>query len=353
MTPHATPEGTKRFAARFADSAPGFFREAHGLTLSGVGLGTYLGEADDATDRRYEAAAARAVALGANVLDTAVNYRFQRSERNVGAALKKLFSEGKAARDEILVCTKGGYVPFDGRQPQSREEYAGYIRETFVAPGVCRTEDIVEACHCMTPAYLRHQLETSLRNLGLACADVYYVHNPETQLAAVSRDAFHARLTEAFRELERAADEGKICFYGTATWNGYRAAPEARDYLSIESVVKCAEAAGGKGHRFRFVQLPFNAAMTEAAERKNQSVAGKKMTMFEAARALGVALVSSGSLLQGRLASAEAWRGAEDSLTPAQRGLAFNLAAEGLTAALAGMSRTEHVEENLALRTMA
>ena len=51
--------------------------------------------------------------LGANVIDTAANYRFQRSERSVGEALRRLSAAG-FARDELVVCTKGGYLPFDG-----------------------------------------------------------------------------------------------------------------------------------------------------------------------------------------------------------------------------------------------
>ena len=38
----------------------------------------------------------------------------------------------------------------------------------------------------MTPRYLDNQLQQSLRNMNLDCVDVYYVHNPESQLSAVS-----------------------------------------------------------------------------------------------------------------------------------------------------------------------
>lgn len=51
--------------------------------MSSVGIGTYLGEPDEATDQAYTAAVTRAVELSANVIDTAINYRFQRSERSI------------------------------------------------------------------------------------------------------------------------------------------------------------------------------------------------------------------------------------------------------------------------------
>src|SRR5678815_3872092 len=89
------------------------------LVLSSIGIGTYLGNADDATDLSYTCAIVRAVQLGVNVIDTAANYRFQRSERAIGEALEILANEHGVAREELFICTKGGYLPFDGAPPQS------------------------------------------------------------------------------------------------------------------------------------------------------------------------------------------------------------------------------------------
>src|SRR5712671_1673465 len=111
----ATPEGTHRYAERFnARVSPGHFHEAQGLMMSSIGLGTYLGEPDAATDEAYRATVVRAVELGVNVIDTAINYRFQRSERSIGQALRDLVSSGKARRDELIIATKAGYLTFDG-----------------------------------------------------------------------------------------------------------------------------------------------------------------------------------------------------------------------------------------------
>ena len=118
ITGSATLEGTTRYRQRFQDTAaPNHFREAQHLHLSSIGIGTYLGDADENTDAKYTDAVVRAVELGANVIDTAANYRFQRSERSIGKALNALINEQRFARDEIVVCTKGGYLPFDGAPP--------------------------------------------------------------------------------------------------------------------------------------------------------------------------------------------------------------------------------------------
>ena len=79
----------------------------------------------------YTNAVVRAVELGCNVIDSAANYRFQRSERSIGQALKSLSEQG-FAREELVICTKGGYLPFDAPPRNVRE----YVDETFVKPGI-------------------------------------------------------------------------------------------------------------------------------------------------------------------------------------------------------------------------
>ena len=344
----ATADGTARYRDRFKDAADGHFRQARNLWLSSIGLGSYLGQPDEATDRRYMEAVLRAVGLGVNLIDTAANYRFQRSERSIGAALTELQSHG-FARDELLICTKGGYLPFDGTPPP---DVRRYVEETFIGPGIASWADIAGGAHCMTPSYLENQLEQSLRNLSLDCLDVYYVHNPESQLAAVSQAVFWQRLSAAFEFLEQSAAKGKIQNYGVATWKGFRVDPNAREYHSLERMVQVARDHAGDSHHFRFIQLPVNLAMPEAVFVPNQRVGDEWLTPVEAAQRLGVAVVASASILQGQLARGlpEAIRRSLGSLaSDAQTGIQFVRSAPGLTAALVGMSQVAHVEEDLEL----
>jgi aryl-alcohol dehydrogenase-like predicted oxidoreductase len=344
----ATAEGTGRFAMRFVSSCPGHFSENHGLKLSSIGIGTYLGEPTAEFDTRYTQAIERAVELGVNVVDSAINYRHQRSERSVGQALARLISEGKARRDEIFIATKGGFLTFDAEEPS---DPGAYFEETLIRPGVLRAEEVVAGCHAMSPRFLEHQIETSRRNLGVETIDLYYLHNPETQLAEVSREEFHRRLSAAFGALEKAVAAGAIRAYGTATWNGYRVGAEASDALSLADVLAAAEVAGGTGNHFRAVQLPFNLAMPEALAARTQAAGHERVPFLQAARARELMVFSSASLLQGRLAA-----GLPDGIqrklgnlaTDAQRSIQFVRSAPGITAALVGMSRLEHVEENLA-----
>jgi aryl-alcohol dehydrogenase-like predicted oxidoreductase len=347
---YATLEGTTRYRARCQDHpAENHFRLEQNLWLSSIGIGTYLGNADDATDSRYTDAITRAVKLGVNVIDTAANYRFQRSERSIGEALRLLTTDRGFARDEILVCTKGGYLPFDGAPPA---DVRRYVEETFVRPGIASFADIVGGSHCMTPAYLQNQLDQSLKNMDLSCIDLYYVHNPESQLGVVSREEFYARLRAAFELLEKNIAGAKIRMYGIASWNGFRVSPDSRDYHSLEKIVRVAREVGGDSHGFRFIQLPFNLAMPESFLLQNQVVNGESLSVLEAAELLGISVVASASILQGRVAAGlpEAVREPLGSLaTDAQTGIQFVRSTPGITTALVGMSRREHVEENLQL----
>jgi len=343
----ATPAGTLRYAARFQGrAAAGHFRTlASGITLSSVGIGTYLGEPDAATDRGYTASVVAAVEGGINVIDSAINYRLQRSERSIGAALRELAAKG-FAREELVLCTKAGFLTPDGEMPDDANEY---FAQEYIEPGIFRPEEIAAGCHCMSPAYLANQLERSRRNLGVACVDVFYLHNPETQLSEVPPQEFRRRVAGAFKFLESAVAGGKIGACGFATWNAFRDPPESPGYLSLASIEEIARQAGGAEHHFRFVQLPLNLAMPEALVRANQVVDGKTMAMVQAARALTVTLITSAALLQGQLTHnlpdyiGEALGLKRDAVSALQ----FARSVPGVTTALAGMSRPDHVRANL------
>jgi aryl-alcohol dehydrogenase-like predicted oxidoreductase len=349
----ATAEGTLRYAAKFqGQSAAGNYREIRGgIVLSSIGIGTYLGEPDAATDKAYTSAIVAAVESGINVIDTAINYRLQRSERSVGAALTELYAKG-FSRDELMICTKAGFLTPDGSMPADPNTY---FSSEFLEKGIFRVEDIAAGCHCMATTYLADQLDRSRRNMGIQTIDVFYLHNPETQLSEVSRDEFRHRIREAFIFLESAVTAQQIRAYGMATWNAFREESNSQAYLSLEQMVAIAKEVAGDDHHFRFVQLPFNLAMTEALTQGNQTVLSGQKTVMEAADELGIKLIASASLLQGQVAQnlpgfvAEALGLQND----AERALQFARSAPGITAALVGMSRTAHVEANARLVEVA
>lgn len=120
-----------------------------------MGLGTYLGLPDDATDFDvYNAAKALILSGGVNVLDTAINYRCQRAERALGAALRTLIHKHGISRDEIFVCSKNGYIPHDADSGKS----ASILVAELVEEGLITKEDVAAEIHCMHPKFLENQL---------------------------------------------------------------------------------------------------------------------------------------------------------------------------------------------------
>jgi len=349
----ATPEATAAYAARFgAGTASGHFRRTvDGLSIASIGLGTYPGEPTDAIDQGYQAAIERALTRACNHLDTAVNTRFQRSERALGRALREAVRRGEVQRDEVIVSTKGGFVPFDGALPSDPRRW---VYEHYIEPGLAHANDFAAAYqHCLAPDFLDAMIEQSSENLGVETIDIYYLHNPETQRISNTHATFRRRMLEAFECLEAASGAGAIMAYGVATWTAFRSPPDAPDYLSLTELMGLAYEVAGADNHFRYVQMPYNLVMTEAFALQNQQVSDEFLSPIEAAERLGLTVVTSATLKQGLLASAfmadlsPYFPGAE---TDAQRAIQFARSTPGVACALVGMGRAAHAEENLALR---
>ena len=350
----ATAAGTKRYRERFAARvADDFYRPlTSDLTASSLGVGTYLGECDESDDARYVTAIRSALGQGINLIDSAINYRCQRSERAVGVALREAIAASIVARDEVIICTKGGYVPLNGSAPPSRDAYLAYLQETYIDSGIVAADEVVGGGHSLAPSFLAHQIERSQENLGVRTLDVYYLHNPEQQLDSVQPARLRTILRHAFVLLEERVASGDIGCYGCATWNGLRTPPDTRGHLDLSELVGIARDVGGDDHHFRLVQVPVNLAMSEAVRAPTQRLGGRRVVpLLQAAEELGVSVVASATLMQARLTHGlpNELRDAFPSLaTDAQRAIAFVRSLPAVRTALVGMRDVGHVTENAA-----
>ncbi len=348
----ATADGTGRFAARFA-ALPGHFRAPDRLRLSSLGLGTRPGDAAGADDLSYRSAVLSALELGVNVYDTALSYRLQRSERMLGAVLRRAFAERRVSRDEIVVITKGGYITLDPDFAHDRLQARRYLHETYVASGLVSLEHVVNGVHCFDPPFLRDQIQRSRRNLGLRTLDLYLLQDPEIQLAAHGPDVFRKLLLAALETLERAVQEGSIGGYGFSTVHGLLLPHTERGHLSVIELFDAALEVGGPDHHLRAVELPYGVAIGDAAVTDSQFGPEAHATgVLDALADTGTAVLATAPLGQGRAvrglspALREAFPGLR---TDPQRALQFARSTPGVTTALVGMRRSEHVEENLEL----
>jgi aryl-alcohol dehydrogenase-like predicted oxidoreductase len=313
------------------------------MNLSSLGLGTYLGAPTAAADAGYAEAARAFFAAGGTVFDTAANYRGGRSERALGGAFAGL------AREAFFVSTKAGYLPMgDGI---TEEDPRAWFQRVLEGPGILSASEVVDGCHALTSRYLAHQLEVSRAALGVAAVDLFHLHNPEQQLPHLGPEAFYAAMTRAFEACEGFVQAGTVRAYGVATWNGFRVPPGRADHLSLERLLAAAEAAGGRGHHFRWIQLPLNLALPEAFLAPTQVLGGQRLTPLQAARAAGLSVQTSASIMQARILGqlpAELVA-ALGGATPAQAALQFPRSCPGVTVALCGMGRAAHAIENAAV----
>lgn len=311
------------------------------MELSSLGLGTYLGDPGPAGDAGILAASHAFLEAGGNVFDTAANYRGGRSEPALGRALDR------RDRDSFFISTKAGYLPMsDGA---TAEDPRTWFKRVLEGPGVLSPEDVVDGCHALTPRYLAHQLEVSLGALGVDQLDLFHLHNPEQQRPLRGPKAFRTVLRAAFEACEGLRSAGKIRAYGCATWNGFRVPPTAPEHLSLEELLAIAEEVGGRGHGFGWIQLPLNLAMPEAFLAPTQRFGGQEMPLLEAARAAGLRVQTSASMMQARILpqiQPDVVQ-ALGAATPAQAALQFTRSCPGVDVALCGMASAIHVAENV------
>jgi aryl-alcohol dehydrogenase-like predicted oxidoreductase len=339
----ATAEGTENFAKN-SDANQLNFKKIQNLTLSNVGIGTYLGDSDEKTDDAVKNAVKQSILSGVNVIDTAINYRAQKAERSVGRAMAELIHEEKTTRNQIFLCTKNGYLTNDG---DVNQEFWEYVKNEYSNQGVIGEGDVSSGYHCMTVPYLNDQLERSLKNLGVDCIDLLYLHNAvEGQINDVSREAFLKNLRLVFELYEQKRREGKIKFYGMATWECFRVPKDSPQYLSLQETVDMAKDVGGQNHGFRFIQLPFNMHYDQALLKKNQIFDGSSISILEAASNLGIGVFTSVPFMQGRLLASGAMPEFND-LIPSLRALQFIRSTPGILAPLVGQKSRAHVSENL------
>lgn len=344
---YATPEGTSNFAKRNQLAAKNHFKQFNGLTLSSIGIGTYLGNIDDITDNLVKEAIKKSVLSAINVIDTAINYRSQKAERSVGKAVSELLDEGNAKREELFISTKNGYITNDG---DIKEEFWEYIHNTLVKPGIIRSNDISSGYHCMTIPYLEQQLNQSLKNLGFDCIDLIYLHNAaEGQLQDISKEEFMKKLKEAFEFYEKQRKNGIIRYYGMATWDCFRVPKENPEHLLLSDVIKLAKEIGGNEHGFRFIQLPYNMYLDQALILKNQIVNGSVASILETAINLGIGVFASVPLMQAKLLGPNTIPEFGGLVKPAHRALQFVRSTPGILAPLVGQKSINHVNENLEL----
>jgi aryl-alcohol dehydrogenase-like predicted oxidoreductase len=347
---YATPTGTKKYvdyAVKNKGKLTSHFRLYDGLYLSSIGMGTYLGNLSLEDDKSIENAVYESIISGAvNAIDTAINYRAMKSEKSIGRALLRLLHDGVIPRDGVFICTKNGYITNDGDYPGV--DVMEYMQKMFISTGLIHPEDISSGYNVLNPNYIERCIDKSLTNMHLSTIDLVYIHNAfESWHEDIKREEFLQMLSSVFEVYEKYRINNKIRYYGMATWTCFRVPPDNKEFLSLEEVVNLAEKVGGKQHGFRFIQLPYNLAYSEALLLKSQNVGTEKnLTILEAAEKLNIKVFTSIPLFQSRLLKAQIpdYMGLTDQVTKLVQVIRSS---PSVIAPLIGYKKPQHVEQNL------
>ena len=336
--------------------------------VSRAGFGCY--RVDDRSEIHRRALAA-ALDAGVTLIDTSTNYADGHSETLVGEVLADAVLRGAVRREDVVVVTKIGYLQGENLDEARRRVRAGRPWTEVVEYGP-------DLWHAISPDFLEDQLTASLARLAMPRVDLLLLHNPEYFLthalhAGLPRDAaraeFYDRTARAFRRLESEVAAGRIGAYGVSS-NTLVVARERADAVSLERLL------AGAGPGFAAVQLPFNPIETGAREpihtengrsvldvaraaglgvlvnRPFNAFSGRGLVRFadlppDALRELG----RDAAWEKTRVAELQAWvtsafAGAAPAAgSLAQRTLCALLATPGVGAVLAGMRRSEYVED--------
>lgn len=303
-----------------------------------IAMGNHLGDFSDEDTEKYIEAMIYGLENGVNFIDTAINYRGMRSEKDVGTALNYVINKKKSVkRDEIIISTKGGQVFGDytiGIRP------IDYLNNILLPQGILKEEElniVDDARFTLAPKFYEKSIEISRNNLGLETIDIHYIHNPEVSMFLLGKERFYKELKELFEFYEGQVEKGYIRFYGMATWDAFLVDEDSPCYISMEEVMKLAKEVAGEANHFRFIQMPYNIYRMEANIKKNQKVLGEYRTPIEAAVKLGLTVTISSPLNAGKIEK-------DDDV---DNMLSFVTNTEGVYAAMVGCKSKEHLMRNI------
>ena len=352
---YATAEGTRKFMENAFKNgmANSHFRSFNNLNFSSLGIGTYLGQLTAEDDRDLENAIYHSLKSGAvNVIDTAINYRSMKSEKNIGHAIKRLIEDKIISRDQVFISTKNGYITNDGDYPTI--DVLEYMHKMYISQGIIDSKDISSGYNVLNPNYIRKCIDKSLTNMQLDTIDLVYIHNAyESWFQDISRSEFNEKIRKVFQVYEEYRSQNKIRYYGMATWTCFRLPRNEEGYLSLEDMVRIAEDVAGKDHGFRFIQLPYNLAYREAYSLRNQTVnSDNDLTILEACKKLNIGVFTSVPLLQAKLFDVKIpdYLGIDNQLLKIVQ---ITRSTPNVIAPLLGQKKLNHVKENIELAKVA
>lgn len=303
---------------------------------SKLGLGTFIGDFSDEDSTLFRQSITYALLNGVNFIDTCINYRGMRSERDIGIVITKLIEEGTLKRNEFIISTKSGIIPGDG---EIMLRPINYMNEKLIDTGILSKKDVYTEetlWLTMNPKYFEYALELSRKHLNLETIDIYYMHELELSMMHYGEKEFYRRLKDIIIAYENMVDTGKIREYGMATWDAFQLEETHPQYISLEKVMKVVESVTPK-HHFRHLMIPINIENRACVEFKSQNYKYNKLSIIECAKKYNIDVHVSGPLGQGK---------AKDYKT-VEEYLSYLVNTSECYSYFVGTKRIEHLKNNI------
>jgi aryl-alcohol dehydrogenase-like predicted oxidoreductase len=262
------------------------------VTSLGMGCGRLGSSLSRADDRAGRAAVERALELGITFFDTADGYGRGRSERILGAGVRSV-------RDRVTIATKCGLV----RTPSTM---AVALRTAGAGRTLAAIARARRSHREYSPAYVTRAAEASLRRLGSDYIDILLLHSPPRPVLA------EAGFVDA---LERLRARGVVRAWGVSLRGGDDGPGDAQLALALPGL--------------EWLEVELNLCAGWAID-----------AVLPAARETGISVIARQPFGSGTL-----FHASEPSAVAAC--LQFPIGVDGVAVTIAGMSRPEHVSENV------
>lgn len=265
---------------------------------SRLGLGTFIGDFSDENSRLFRDSIKYALLNGVNFIDTAINYRGMRSERDIGIVITKLIEDGLINRKQLIISSKAGIIPGDG---EIMFRPINYMNVKLIDTGILSKEDVYmeeTLWLTMNPKYFEYAIEVSRKHLNIETIDIYYMHELELSMKHYGAKEFYRRLKDIIVAYENMVSAGKIKEYGMATWDAFQLEETHEQYISLEKVIEVVESVTTE-HHFKHLMVPINMQNKLCVESKNQNYKQNKLSIVKCARKFNIDVHVSGPLGQG------------------------------------------------------
>lgn len=265
---------------------------------SKIGLGTFIGNFSNEHSKLFRESISYALLNGINFIDTSINYRGMKSERDIGIVITRLIEAGEINRNQFVISSKAGIIPGDG---EIMLRPINYMQENLIDTNILDKKAVFiedTLWLTMSPKYYEFALEISRKHLNLCTIDIYYMHELELSMRHYGPKEFYRKLEYIIIAYENMVSDGKIREYGMATWESFQLDSSDDRYISLEKIMEIVNSVNSN-HHFKHLMLPLNIHKKDCIDKKTQSYKGESLTIVKCAKKFGIQVHTSGSIGQG------------------------------------------------------